>query len=77
MTALATGWTPAVLADLPDRFRAACHWALYVGAIAGPDGLPQVSIPKGAPPAERLAAGKVISDLARLRSELYPEDADG
>lgn len=77
MLALATGWTPDIITDLAVRFRAACHWALYVGAIAGPEGLPQVTVPRGVPPEQRLAAAKAIAELARLRSDLYPEDEDG
>lgn len=75
--ALDTGWTDRSIERLGERFRAACHWAVYVRAIAGPEGLPQVSIPKGGSLEQRLAAGKAIAELARLRADLYPEDADG
>ena len=77
MLALATGWTPDVLADLPMRFRAACHWATYVRAIAGDEGLPSTSIPRQADAATRLEHLRVNAEVGRLRTLLYPEGDDG
>ncbi len=77
MLALTTGWKPPALASLPGPFRAACHWALYVRAIVGEDGLEEVSIPQDAPVSMRLAAMKGAADRAKLRTVLYPEDEDG
>lgn len=73
MLALATGWTPDVLAELPMSFRASCHWALYAAAIAGPEGLPSTDIPKGASQETRLAILQQSAHIGRLRTVLYPE----
>ena len=73
MTALTTGWTPDVLAELPDRFRRACHWALYTQAVVGPDGLPTITVPRGAPLEQRVAAMRAMSEIAQLRQGLFPE----
>lgn len=74
MLALATGWTPDVLAELPARFRAACHWRLYTGTIAGPDGLPSTEAAPGTRMTPELQAQRV--GVMRLRKLLYPEDDD-
>lgn len=74
--ALDAGLTERAIGRMSAQFRAACHWGLYVRAIAGPEGLPQVTIPHGGSPEQRLAAGKALADLARIRAELYPEDED-
>lgn len=74
--ALATGWTPDVIAELPTRFRAACHWRLYAGALAGPEGFPSTDIPAGAPTDVRLAIGQQRAQIGKLRTVLYPEDED-
>jgi hypothetical protein len=77
MLALRTGWTPDVLAELPDAFRAGCHWALYAEAVCGPDGLPSVDIPASAPYAQKVELQKARVEIVKLRDSLYPEDADG
>lgn len=74
MLALATGWTPDVLAELPAKFRAACHHALLLRTM----------LPEGLPPIPRSTAGMTVqqkADLARaavaqadLRKFLFPED---
>lgn len=74
--ALETGWTPDVLTELPAAFRAACHWVLYGRAIAGPEGLPVVQIPAGAPAAARTEAARQSVHVAQLRTLLYPEGPD-
>lgn len=73
MLAVATGWTPDVLADLPLDFRSACHWTLYVKALVGDEGLPDLTVPQGASPAQRLEIGKARAAQARLRKVLYPD----
>lgn len=77
MLALRTGWTPDVLSDLPLRFRAACHWALYARTLVGPDGLPSTEIPQGAPNAVKLEAMQRNAAMLPLRKALFPEDDDG
>lgn len=77
MLALATGWTPEVIGQVSDRFRRACHWAIYARTIAGPKGLPSIEIPANAPMEQRLAIQSVRADVLRLRSHLFPEDGDG
>lgn len=69
-----TGWTPDVLADLPERFRDACHWRLFAGTLAGPDGLPSGEIPKGASDEVKLSLLRQKAELARARGLLFPED---
>lgn len=71
--ALQTGWTERTLARLSLSFRAACHWAIYVRAIAGPDGFPSVEMPRNAPPDARLRVGKARVAIAQLRAAIYPE----
>lgn len=75
--ALETGWTDRRIDALSSRFRAACHWVLYVRSIVGDEGLSEVTIPRNAPPEDRLAAMKVRADVGALRSTLYPDDDDG
>ncbi len=77
MTALTTGWTPDVLAELPDRFRRACHWVLHAQAIVGSDGLPSITVPRDASLDERAAALRATVEIAQLRRLLYPEDSGG
>lgn len=77
MLALATGWDESVLGSLSARFRAACHWALYVRALIGPDGIPSTEVPRDAGPEVRVAAAKLSIQLAKLRESVYPEDDDG
>jgi hypothetical protein len=72
--ALETGWTPAMLGNLPSRFRAACHWVLYLRAMIGEDGLPQsLTPPPGATPEQRVQLAQAAMQLKTLRHELYPE----
>ena len=66
-----------MIAELPERFRAACHWRLYVGAICGPDGLPSTDIPKNAAPEVKLALLGQKAQVAKVRTALFPEDGDG
>lgn len=75
MLALATGWTPDVLAALPTRFRRACHWLLYARTIAGPDGFPATEAAPGTRMTPDLQAKRVA--VMHLRTLLYPEDDDG
>jgi hypothetical protein len=77
MLALRTGWTPDVLAELPDAFRSGCHWALYAQAVAGDEGLPSTDIPASAPMSARLEMQKTRVEVMKLRDALYPEDTDG
>lgn len=75
MLALATGWTPDVLAELPLPFRAACHWALYAQAICGPEGFPDTTPPSpGADPKVRLAIAKQGIAIREHRALLFPDD---
>lgn len=76
MLALATGWTPDVLAELPIGFRSAAHWALYAQAISGPEGLPSTELPAGASPDVRRAVMAQNAALLPIRDALYPEDED-
>lgn len=76
MLALATGWTPDVLRELPTPFRAACHWTLYARTIVGSDGLPSTEIPVSAGMGDRLDAMKQSAALLPIRQTLYPEDVD-
>ncbi len=73
MLALATGWTPDVLADLPERFRRACHWALYAQAVVGPEGLPTITVPHGAPLEERARALRAMAAIDQVRRGLFPD----
>lgn len=73
MLALETGWTPDMMADLPVRFRQQCRWLMYARAICGPEGLPVVSIPAGAPIETRLAMQESRVQVAKLRSVLFPD----
>lgn len=77
MLALATGWTPDVIADLPAAFRDGCHWAMYAQAVAGPEGLPSVDIPSHLPMAQKVELQKARVEILKLRDTLYPEDTDG
>lgn len=74
MTALRTGWTPDVLAEMPVAFRAACHWALYAETIAGPEGLPSTERPAGLPSEHAAAWLRTRAEVLRLRDVLYPGD---
>lgn len=73
MIAMETGWTPDVLAELPDRFLGACRWVVYARAMAGDEGLPSGEIPQGAPPEALRAALRVKQQVETLRAALYPE----
>lgn len=74
MLALRTGWTPDVLADLPVRFRTACHWALFAQSLVPADGLPSLGPPTpGLTPEQRIARAKAAAGLARLRADLFPD----
>lgn len=77
MLALETGWTPDVLAALPLRFRAACHWVLYTRALVGPEGLPDTTVPIHADPQVKAAAIKLRQNVEAIRAILFPEDSDG
>lgn len=77
MLALETGWTPDVLAELPDAFLAGCRWALYARSVAGPEGLPDVEIPPSAPWAQKVEMQRARVEILKLRTLLFPEDADG
>lgn len=72
MLALRTGWTPDVIAELPVAFRAGCHWALYAGTIAGPEGLPFTEVAPGTKATPELQRTRV--EVAKMRALLYPED---
>lgn len=74
--ALETGWTPDVIGTIPVAFRAACHWALFVRSIVGADGLPNPTIPAGAPATERLNVMRLQVAMSQLRDSLFPEDED-
>ena len=75
MLALATGWTPDVLADLPGPFRRACHWALFTRTIVGSDGLIEPERPAvGSSLEARKTYGEQMRDIARIRKTLFPED---
>lgn len=71
--ALETGWLPGDIASLPARFRAACHWVLFVKAIV-PDGLPSFPISKGMSVEARLAATTNRAHVAKLRGLLFPDE---
>lgn len=74
MLALATGWTPDVIGRLPLPFHVACHWVLYVHAIA-PQGLPDLGpAPLGLTDAQRAQRAAAVGERARLSSILYPAD---
>ena len=77
MLALATGWTPDVLAELPLRFRAACHWALYARTIVGDEGLNVPSPGAFADPVQKVQAAKNSVIAGQIRKALFPEDDDG
>jgi len=72
--ALDTGWKPREIVRLPAAFRSACHWAVFVRAVAGPGGLQHIDIPKGASPEYRLDAARVNANRGKLRSLLFPAD---
>lgn len=72
MLALATSWTPDVLAELPAGFRAACHWSLYAQTIAGPEGLPNTEVPAGGKRTPEMA--KLSIQVKSLRDLLFPAD---
>lgn len=76
MLALATGWTPDVLAAMPARFRASCHWALYARTLSGPEGLPSSDIPSSLPWSQKIELQKRNVQVAKLRDILYPEDGE-
>jgi hypothetical protein len=72
--ALETGWPPETLADLPDDFRRACHWALYARALSGPEGLAVGKAPPGASAEVRAAHAMRSVTASKLRAALFPED---
>lgn len=74
MLALETGWTPEVIGSVPDGFRRALHWALFVRAIVGDEGLPSTELPRGAPVEARTAAAKLAVSVAKTRTLIYPEE---
>lgn len=76
MLALATGWTPDVIARLPSRFRAACHWALFVRSTVGDEGFPSTDVPMTAPVEARREAARVSVEIDKIRKLIYPEDED-
>ena len=71
--ALETGWLPEQIASLPARFRAACHWVLFIRTVL-PDGISDVPITSGMTLDERLEAGKRRGALIELRSLIFPAD---
>lgn len=73
MLALETGWLPGQIAALPARFRAACHWALFVRTIL-PDGLPDPQVTNGMSLQQRTAVARARVQAAHLRSLLFPDD---
>ena len=77
MLALATGWTPDVLVELPLRFRAACHWMLYARTIIGDEGLNVPSPGAFSDPAQKQHAAKNAMIAKQIREALFPEDDDG
>jgi len=79
MLALATGWTPDVVAgetgQVSAAFREAAHWTLYVQAIVGPEGLPRADEPqKVTEQSARAARLQLRALLATIHKLLYPED---
>jgi hypothetical protein len=76
MLALEAGWTPDVLAQLPQAFRAACHWVIYSRALAGPEGFPNTDVPLHAPPEAKMAALKVRQTVDQHRALLFPPGDD-
>jgi hypothetical protein len=74
MLALSTGWDDKAIGRLAAPFRAACHWALYVQAIVGPEGLADGGIPEGGSPKQRIEAMKRSVALAKIREALFPAD---
>lgn len=76
MLALATGWTPDVIGDLPDAFRRACHWVLYVRARV-PRGIPPIpKASRGMSTADRAEIARLSVDIAELRRDLFPAEED-
>jgi len=78
MVALEAGWTPDMLAaGMPDRFRRAAHWVVYVRALIG-EGLSIPPVPEGAPPTQRIAFAKASVKADEIRRHIFPEgDDDG
>lgn len=74
MLALATGWTPEVIGSVPEGFRRALHWALFVQAIVGTEGFPSTEVGPSAPREARIAAAKLAVELTKTRALIYPED---
>lgn len=66
-----------MLAELPGRFRSACHWFLYAEAILGDEGLPSVQITPGAPMSQRIQQQKMLSERLRVQALVFPEGDDG
>jgi hypothetical protein len=62
-----------VLADLPERFRAACHWVLFTESVLGDEGLPRVSVTPGAPMSQRIGEQRVMADRLRIQSLVFPD----
>jgi hypothetical protein len=73
MLALETGWTPDVIASLRARFRAACHWALFIRAIL-PEGIPPEMPVNSRDANARFAAVKQRHAIDQLRQVIYPAD---
>jgi hypothetical protein len=73
MLALETGWTPDVIATLSARFRAACHWWLYVRTLL-PEGFPEMPSLNGMSPMQKADVAKQRIQLAKLRTVVFPAD---
>jgi hypothetical protein len=73
---MGTGWTPDVLAEMPDRFRSACHWVAYTRALVGTEGIPSGEVPMSATPEAKRAALRLRAAVTELRASIYPEGDD-
>ena len=74
MLALQTGWTPSAISRLPNTFRQAAHWVLYLRAAIGDDGLPDTRVPSGASTEEKVEAARLSVQVDKMRKVLFPED---
>lgn len=76
MLALATGWTPDVLAELPAKFRAACHHVLLMRTLLPDEGLAPLPDTAGMTGQQKAAIARAAIAQAELRKLLFPEDDD-
>jgi hypothetical protein len=80
--ALETGWTPDVIAEIPQPFREAAHHALYARALA--PAVETIAQGVATDPPDALTGAKRITfisrrnawraDLAAIRAALLPPD---